>query len=96
MTEGNELWWRISEQIRGILLGRNIWYAKLPTTMKRRDAIEVFIKVNESSSVIKKFDIAVAEFDSLGGRRPHFDRRYPDGPNKTPIPRDSSALMRRR
>lgn len=67
MTEGNELWWRISEQIRGILLGRKIWYAKLPTTMERRDAIEVFIKVNESSSVIKKFDIAVAEFDSLGG-----------------------------
>ena len=67
MREGHQLWRRIDGQLRAVLLARNIWYAKLPRHMPRRDAITVFIKVNESSAVIKKFDIAVAEFDAMGG-----------------------------
>ena len=59
----DDLWWRISEQLRKPLLDRNIWYARLPADMSRSDAIQVFVKVNESSAVIRKFDIAVAEYD---------------------------------
>ena len=78
MAEGVDLWTRISHQIRSTLLERNIWYAKLPPTMERRDAIEVFIKVNESSAVIKKFDIAVAELDSLGGTQTSLRQKISD------------------
>ena len=69
MDAGSDLWWRITEQLRRLLLDRNIWYAKLPCTMERSQAIEVFVKVNESSAVIRKFDIAVAEYESGTGRR---------------------------
>ena len=69
MKRGTDLWKRISQQLRAPLLDRNIWYAKLPRNMDRSDAIEIFIKVNESSAVIRKFDIAVAEFDRAGGPR---------------------------
>lgn len=62
MDEGMDLYDRIKEQLRATLLKRKIWYAKLPPQMNRSDAIEVFVKVNESSAVIRKFDIAVAEF----------------------------------
>ncbi len=69
MSDGINLWWRISEQLRSRLLGRNIWYAKLPPGMDRSQAIRVFVKVNESSAVIRKFDIAVAQYDQgTGGR----------------------------
>lgn len=54
---------RISQQLRRRLLERNVWFAKLPIAMSRSDAIEVFVKVNESAAVIRKFDIAVAEYD---------------------------------
>lgn len=63
MTEGMDLYERVKEQLRAVLLKRRIWYAKLPPRMTRSDAIQVFVKVNESSAVIRKFDIAVAEFD---------------------------------
>ena len=69
MKHGTALWRRISQQLRGPLLDRNIWYAKLPRSMSRSDAIEIFVKVNESSTVIRKFDIAVAEYDRAGGPR---------------------------
>ena len=66
MTLGNRLLRRINEQLRLMILGRNIWYVKLPASMSRSNAINVFVKVNESSAVIRRFDIAVAEFDSQG------------------------------
>lgn len=66
MTLGNRLLRRINEQLRLMILGRNIWYVKLPASMNRSAAINVFVKVNESSAVIRRFDIAVAEFDSQG------------------------------
>ena len=69
MKRGTDLWKRISQQLRAPLLDRNIWYAKLPRSMNRSDAIEIFVKVNESSAVIRKFDIAVAEYDRAGGPR---------------------------
>ena len=69
MKRGTALWKRISQQLRAPLLDRNIWYAKLPRSMDRSDAIEIFVKVNESSAVIRKFDIAVAEYDRAGGPR---------------------------
>ena len=69
MDAGNDLWWRISEQVRRVLLDRNLWYAKLPRIMERSQAIEVFVKVNESSAVIRKFDIAVAEYERGTDRR---------------------------
>ncbi len=59
---------RISRQLRQRLLERNIWFARLPGWMSRSEAIEVFVKVNESSAVIRKFDIAVAELDRDGER----------------------------
>ncbi len=68
MTEGNRLIRRINEQLRLKILGRNIWYVKLPRGMSRSRAINVFVKVNESSAVIRRFDIAVAEFDRNGER----------------------------
>ncbi len=69
MEAGNDLWWRISHQLRSLLLTRNVWYAKLPKTMTRSQAIEVFVQVNRSSAVIRQFDIAVAEYDQgTGGR----------------------------
>ena len=68
MRAGIDLWSAIKRTVRDPLLGRNIWFAKLPPEMGRSEAIEVFVRVNESSTVIRKFDIAVAEFDR-GGRR---------------------------
>ena len=68
LSRGVNLWSEVRRAIRDPLLARNIWFAKLPPEMDRSDAIEVFVKVNESSAVIRKFDIAVAEFDR-GGRR---------------------------
>ena len=68
MSRGNRLLRRINEQLRLKILGRNIWYVKLPPSMDRGDAINVFVKVNESSAVIRRFDIAVAEFDKNNER----------------------------
>jgi len=69
MNRGIGLWTRIEKQLRNPFLARNIWYAKLPRSMDRSSAIQVFVKVNESSAVIRKFDIAVAEFDKNANRK---------------------------
>ncbi|WP_419861458.1 GmrSD restriction endonuclease domain-containing protein [Candidatus Palauibacter sp.] len=69
MNRGVGLWTRIEKQLRTPFLARNIWYAKLPRNMGRSAAIQVFVKVNESSAVIRKFDIAVAEFDKNATRK---------------------------
>lgn len=42
---------------------RQIWYLKLEG-MKREEYIDVYMKSNQSAAVIKKFDIAVALYDS--------------------------------
>ena len=43
-----------------LLTGRNIAYYSLPPHTSREEAIDTFIKTNESSSKVSRFDIAVA------------------------------------
>ncbi len=42
---------------------RGLWFIQLPEGLPREDAIEIYIKTNQSSSIVKPFDIAVAEYD---------------------------------
>lgn len=46
-----------------LLRSRNIAYYSLPPDTSREDAIDTFIKTNESSSKVSRFDIAVAEIE---------------------------------
>ncbi len=54
---------KLSEQLRH----RDISYYCLPKETERDEAIEVFIKTNESSAKISRFDIAVAEIEKGTG-----------------------------
>ena len=46
------------------LRNRNLWQLTLPTGLSREEAIDVYIKTNQSSAIIKRFDLAVALYDS--------------------------------
>ena len=50
----------LSEKLRY----RDISYYELPKNISRQDAIEAYIKTNESSVKVSRFDIAVAEIES--------------------------------
>lgn len=50
-------------QLSDIIKSRNIAYFSLPSETSREDAINAFIRTNESSSKVSRFDIAVAEIE---------------------------------
>ena len=54
---------KIDESFVQKLKHRGLWYIQLPEDVERAEAIEIYINTNKSSSIIKPFDIAVAEFD---------------------------------
>lgn len=60
-SEARNLERKIKKHLAKPILDRSLYYYKLPREMSREDAIEVFIKTNESSAIIKRFDIAVAQ-----------------------------------
>lgn len=45
------------------LKNRRLWFIQLSDDVSREEAIEIYIRTNQSSSLIKSFDIAVAEYD---------------------------------
>ena len=57
------LWGKIN-RIGEYLRGRGLWHLTLHANMSRKDAIDIYVKTNQSSAIIKKFDIAVAIYDS--------------------------------
>ena len=61
------LWKKIDRSFGEPLRNRDLWYLRLPDSMSRKEAIDVYVKTNQSSAVIKKFDIAVALYDSETG-----------------------------
>lgn len=61
------LWKKIDRSFGEPIRNRDLWYLKLPDSMSREEAIDVYVKTNQSSAVIKKFDIAVALYDSETG-----------------------------
>ena len=58
------LWNKINYDFGEPLRNRDLWYLRLPASMSRKDAIDVYVKTNQSSAIIRKFDIAVALYDS--------------------------------
>ena len=45
------------------LQNRRLWFIQLSDDVSREEAIEIYIRTNQSSSLVKPFDIAVAEYD---------------------------------
>ena len=62
--EARKLWRKINRDFGEPLRNRGLWHLTLPTSMSREDAINVYVETNQSSAVIKKFDIAVALYDA--------------------------------
>ena len=46
---------------------RRLWHLTLPDDLSREEAIDIYIRTNESSAVTRRFDIAVALHDSETG-----------------------------
>lgn len=63
--------WRLVNRIQGdiamLLWHRRLWHLTLPREISQQEAIEIYIRTNESSAVIRRFDIAVAIYDSNTG-----------------------------
>lgn len=66
-NEAHRLDQKIQKHFGESIRNLNLYFAKLPNDMSREDAIEVFIKTNESSAIIKRFDIAVAQISEEEG-----------------------------
>lgn len=62
--EAWNLWCRINRDFGEPLRNRDLWHLTLPSSMSREDAINIYVKTNQSSAIIKKFDLAVALYDS--------------------------------
>lgn len=58
---------RIKGEIAQPFLDRCLWHLTLPDAISREEAIDIFVRTNESSAVIRRFDIAVAHYDSDTG-----------------------------
>lgn len=58
---------RIQREIAESFRHRDLWYLMLPSEISSEEAIEIYIRTNESSAVIRRFDIAVAIYDSNTG-----------------------------
>lgn len=58
---------RIQREIAEPFRHRGLWHLTLAEDVSREDAIDIFIRTNESSAVIRRFDIAVALYDSQTG-----------------------------
>ena len=58
---------QISRDVAEPFLYRQLWHLTLPDDLSREEAIEIFIRTNESSAVTRRFDIAVALSDSETG-----------------------------
>ncbi len=63
-----DLYTRINQGIGERLRGRNLWHLRLLDDLSRKDAIDVYVKTNQTSAVIKRFDIAVALYDADTGK----------------------------
>ena len=63
-----ELWQKINRDFGEPLRNRGIWHLTLPSDMTREEAIDVYVKTNQSSAIIKKFDLAVALYDADTGK----------------------------
>ena len=70
---------KLSNKIRSGLskkiLNRNLWYVRLPEDTERAEAIEIYIRTNQSASLIKPFDIATAAFDRIDPEMPPLRRK---------------------
>lgn len=58
---------RIQRDIVEPFLDRGLWHFTLPDNVSREDAIDIYVRTNESSAVIRRFDIAVARYDADTG-----------------------------
>lgn len=58
---------RIQRELAEPFRHRRLWHLMLPRDVSREEAIEIYIRTNESSAVIRRFDIAVAMYDSDTG-----------------------------
>ncbi len=65
-TEARKLWRKIGQNFAEKLRNRSLWFMNLPKEVSREEAIDIYIKTNKSSAIIKSFDIAVAEYDREG------------------------------
>lgn len=58
---------RIQQEVAGPFRDRGLWHLTLSSDVSREEAINIYIKTNESSAVIRRFDIAVAKYDANNG-----------------------------
>lgn len=58
---------RIQREIAEPFRHRGLWHLTLPDDVSREEAIDIFVRTNESSAVIRRSDIAVALYDSQTG-----------------------------
>lgn len=57
----------IGRDIATLFHYRRLWHLTLPDDLSREEAIDIYIRTNESSAVTRRFDIAVALHDSETG-----------------------------
>lgn len=55
---------RIQREIAEPFRHRGLWHLTLAEDVSREEAIDIYVRTNESSAVIRRFDIAVALYDS--------------------------------
>jgi len=58
---------RIQQEVAKPFRDRGLWHLTLSSDVSREEAINIYIRTNESSAVIRRFDIAVAKYDADTG-----------------------------
>ena len=59
---------KINKDFGEPLRNRGLWHLTLPAHMSADQAIDIYVKTNQSSAIIRKFDLAVARYYSMTGK----------------------------
>ena len=68
--EAKKLAKKIDATLTQKITDRRLFFVQLPKTVTPKKAIQIYIQTNQSSSIIKDFDIAVAMYDQKNPRVP--------------------------